>query len=152
MGAVYFYHLTERPLEATLPLLLDRARQAGWRVVVRGANPRRLEALDEALWTGSDDSFLPHGIAGGAHDADQPILLSTGTDLPNGAQCVMCIEGAEIAPAEIETLDRACVLFDGGDPVALDRARGQWRALTRAGVKAQYWSEEGGRWEKKAES
>ena len=36
--------------------------------------------------------------------------------------------------------------------MALDAARGQWRALTGAGCKAQYWSEESGRWEKKAES
>ena len=31
-------------------------------------------------------------------------------------------------------------------------ARGQWKALTGAGCAAEYWSEESGRWEKKAES
>ena len=40
---------------------------------------------------------------------------------------------------------------DGNDPAALDIARGQWKALTDAGCAAQYWSEESGRWEKKAE-
>ena len=34
MGAVYFYHLTDSPLETTLPGLLDRARGQGWRVLV----------------------------------------------------------------------------------------------------------------------
>ncbi|MCW8843703.1 MAG: DNA polymerase III subunit chi, partial [Rhodobacteraceae bacterium] len=29
--------------------------------------------------------------------------------------------------------------------------RGQWKSLTDAGCAAQYWSEESGRWEKKAE-
>ena len=29
MGAAYFYHLTQRPLEVTLPLLLGKALQAG---------------------------------------------------------------------------------------------------------------------------
>ncbi|NCO21014.1 MAG: DNA polymerase III subunit chi, partial [Rhodobacterales bacterium] len=43
MGAAYFYHLTARPLEATLPMLLGKARQAGWRVCVRGVNPRRMD-------------------------------------------------------------------------------------------------------------
>ena len=28
MGAAYFYHLTERPLEATLPVLTDPARES----------------------------------------------------------------------------------------------------------------------------
>ena len=39
MGAAYFYHLTRRPLEATLPMLLGKAQQAGWRVAVRGTTP-----------------------------------------------------------------------------------------------------------------
>ncbi|MEO9894942.1 MAG: DNA polymerase III subunit chi, partial [Paracoccaceae bacterium] len=38
MGAVYFYHLTRRPLEDTLSMLLAKAMQAGWRVAVRGSN------------------------------------------------------------------------------------------------------------------
>ena len=53
---------------------------------------------------------------------------------------------------EVGTLARVCVLFDGNDPMALDVARGQWKALTGAGATAQYWSEESGKWEKKAES
>ena len=47
MGVAMFYHLTQRPLEATLPMLLDRALAAGWRVVVRGTDPARLDWLEE---------------------------------------------------------------------------------------------------------
>ena len=43
------------------------------------------------------------------------------------------------------------MIFDGNDPDALQAARAQWKALTDAGCAAQYWSEETGRWEKKAE-
>jgi len=52
---------------------------------------------------------------------------------------------------EVNTLDRVCVLFDGGDEAALARARQQWSDLTKAGCGAQYWSDESGRWEKKSE-
>ena len=37
------------------------------------------------------------------------------------------------------------------DPAVVG-AREQWRGLTKAGAKAQYWSEETGQWQKKAES
>ncbi|AVO39507.1 DNA polymerase III subunit chi [Pukyongiella litopenaei] len=150
MGAVYFYHLTRQPLERTLPMLLGKARTAGWRVAVRGVNADRLAWLDDQLWLGPEDQFPAHGLAGGPHDADQPVLLTTGA-AANGAQCVMCIDGAGIGADEVAALDRACVLFDGNDPAALDRARAQWSALTGAGAAAQYWSEASGRWEKKAE-
>jgi DNA polymerase-3 subunit chi len=149
-GEVFFYHLTRRPLEATLPVLLERSRANGWRVVVRGADPARMEWLDEKLWLIGDESFLPHGLSGGPHDALQPILLSTDPDLR--AECLMCIDGVAPAAEEVEELTRACVLFDGNDPGEVQTARGHWKALTDAGCKAVYWSEESGRWEKKAES
>jgi DNA polymerase-3 subunit chi len=152
MGAAYFYHLTQRPLEVTLPLLLGKALGAGWRVAVRGTDPARLDWLDRQLWLGPEDAFLPHGLAGGPHDADQPVLLTTTADRPNGATCVMTIDGAEIGAQDVAEMARVCILFDGNDDAALDTARGQWKALTRAGCSAQYWSEESGRWEKKAET
>ncbi len=151
MGAAYFYHLTRRPLEAALPMLLERALAAGWRVVVRGTDPARIDWLDEKLWLVDDEGFLPHGVAGGRHDADQPVLLTTGAQAANRPACVMSVDGAEVAPDEAMALERVCILFDGHDPQAVQHARGQWKALTGGGVSAQYWSEESGRWEKKAE-
>ena len=151
MGAAYFYHLTRTPLERTLPSLLGKARQAGWRIAVRGTDSARMAWLDEQLWLGAEDGFLPHGLAGGPHDADQPILLVTETDAGNDPRCLMVVDGAEIAPEDVAAMERVCVLFDGNDDAALDRARNQWKALSDAGCAAQYWSEENGRWEKKAE-
>lgn len=151
MGAVYFYHLTQAPLEHTLPLLLGKARGAGWRVLVRGQNPERIQWLDQKLWSSNGDDFLPHGLAGGPHDADQPILLTTDVVARPDIGCVMAIDGAEITPQEVQTAQRVCVLFDGHDPDALAHARLQWKSLTEAGCAAQYWSEEDGRWRKKAE-
>ena len=152
MGAVYFYHLTRQPLEATLPMLLEKSLGAGWRVVVRGREAARLVWLDERLWLGPEDGFLPHGVAGGAHDADQPVLLTTDHARPNGAACVMAIDGADVSGEEVQSLQRVCILFDGNDDAAVQVARGQWKALTGAGCAAQYLSEAGGRWEKKAEA
>lgn len=152
MGKAMFYHLTRRPMEETLMMLLGKAAGAGWRVVVRGTDADRMAALDEKLWQGSDDSFMPHGLAGGPHDARQPVLLSTGTDLPNAAACVMAVDGAHVTPDEVTQLDRVCVLFDGNDPQSLDVARGQWSALKTADVAAEYWSEESGSWQKKAQT
>ncbi len=152
MGAAFFYHLTRSTVEATLPMLLDKSVAAGWRVVVRGAAPDRLEALDQSLWDGPPESFRAHGRAsGGALDALQPILLTAGPEVPNGAHCLMSLDGAEVTPEEVQAMARTCILFDGMDEAALARARGQWASLTAAGCAAQYWSEESGKWEKKAE-
>ena len=152
MGAAYFYHLTRQPLEAALPMLLGKARGAGWRIAVRGREAARMDWLDEKLWLGPEDGFLPHGRAGGAHDADQPVLLTTDASLANGAACLMAVDGADVSADEVQALQRVCILFDGNDDDAVQVARGQWKALTEAGCAAQYWSQESGAWAKKAEA
>lgn len=152
MGKAMFYHLTHSTLEATARTLLTRALDQGWRVALRGRDRAVLDRLDLALWTDDKASFLPHGLAGGPYDADQPVLLTTDSTAPNAAQCVMAIDRAPVMPSEIAGLERLWVLFDGQDAAALQAARVDWKAMTAAGVLAEYWSEEGGRWEKKAQS
>ncbi|GAA6207604.1 DNA polymerase III subunit chi [Cognatishimia sp. WU-CL00825] len=151
MGAAFFYHLTQSPLESTLPLLLQKARGAGWNIAVKAQDAARLDWLDQRLWQGQPDGFLPHGVAGGEHDALQPILLTLDDALPNAAQCIMSIDGAQVSAETVQAAERVCILFDGYDDSAVAHARLQWKALTEAGCAAQYWSEESGNWEKKAE-
>ena len=151
MGAVYFYHLTRTPLEKTLPVLLEKSLSLGWWIELRGRDRAAMERLDAQLWLGPEDRFLPHGLAGGPHDADQPVLLTCGEAAANRPSCVMSVEGAEVSPEEAQALERACILFDGQDGAAVSHARDQWRRLTGAGCSAQYWSQESGRWEKKSE-
>lgn len=152
MGKAMFYHLTRDPVEVTAATLLTRALATGWRVALRGGDLAGLERLDAQLWLGAKDSFLPHGLAGGPHDADQPILLTTAATAPNRPACVMAVDRAEVDPAEVSGLERLWILFDGQDENSLTHARTQWKAMTAAGVQAEYWSHDGGAWAKKAQS
>ena len=148
MASALFYHLTRSGPAQLLPMLIGKSLQTGWRVELRGRDRARQVALDEALWQG--EGFLPHGLAGGPHDARQPALLTVeGQAAANAPRCLIALDGAEVSGAECAALERACIVFDGNDPEALERARVQWRALKEAGVAAEYWSEADGRWERK---
>ncbi|ADO42799.1 DNA polymerase III subunit chi [Ketogulonicigenium vulgare] len=150
MAEIQFFQLFDGPVAATLPVLLNRSLERGWRVILRGTDPARMAALDVDLWRRDDDGFLPHGLAGGPHDALQPVLLTTGDGLPDG-DCLICVDMATATPAECASLERVVLIFDGHDPQALDHARGEWKALTGQGVPASYFAQEDGRWVKKAE-
>ncbi|MFD1797333.1 DNA polymerase III subunit chi [Paracoccus aurantiacus] len=149
MGNALFYHLTRSRPEGLLPQLLGKALGAGWRVELRSDSAERLAALDAALWL--DEGFLPHGLAGGPHDNRQPIILRSADAPPagNAPDCLIAIDDAGVSAEEAERLARVCIIFDGNDQSAVERAREQWRQLTGAGIAAEYWSEAGGRWEKK---
>ena len=152
MATAKFYHLTRDPLESLLPILIGKALEIGMTVALRGTDRVRMEGLDRQLWLG--EGFLPHGLAGGAQDADQPCLLvwheGAASTLPNRPRCLIAVDGAAVGADEARWLERLCVVFDGTDEVALQRARSQWRDLTAAGVEAEYWSRESGRWDCKA--
>lgn len=152
MGVVMFYHLIRGTAAETLSVNAPRALAQGWRVMVRGTDPRALDNLDAALWSlGGDDSFLPHGLEGGPHDPEQPVLLGLGRPA-NGAKVLALVDGAGAEDPEIATMERVWILFDGQDADRLQAARAQWKAVTAAGHAAQYWSDETGRWALKSES
>ncbi len=155
VSEVRFYHLVSRPLEAVLPVMLERALERGWRSVVRGAEPARLEALDHHLWTYRDESFLPHGLAGTATGSpeEHPIWLTAGEEMPGERAALFLIDGAAADWAALPELETVALLFDGTDPGAVEAARGHWRAVVAAGRRAVYWAEEpGGGWTRKAAS
>lgn len=114
MGIVMFYQLTRSSVDEVVAMLLPRALAQGWRVMLRAADPLVLRRLDESLWLAPEGGFLPHGLEGGAQDADQPVLLGQGKAV-NGARAVM--------------LARVCWLLIRGK---LRRWSGSGCCLTRA--------------------
>lgn len=150
MTEVLFYHLQRQSLEGVLPQLLEKSLERGWRAVVQVATEERLAALDDHLWTFSDEAFLPHGTDREPHAADQPVLITLSAENPNNASIRFLAEGAPVPP-DLDRYQRMVILFDGTDPHALALARDQWKAVKEAGHDATYWQQDArGRWERKA--
>lgn len=149
---ILFYRLDGATLEATVTTFAERTIGRGGRVAIRGTADARLNALDAHLWTYHDDAFLPHGQAGDGHAAMQPILLTTATDIPNGAKTLLLVDGARLDVAELDSFDRVALIFDGNDDAATQDARADWRLVTQTSHTAVFWSEDDGRWVEKARS
>ncbi len=149
MTDLLFYHLETRPLESVLPTLLEKTLERGWHAVVEVGSTERLEVLDAALWTYSDDSFLPHGAAtGGESDAAQPVVLTGDENNPNQADIRFFVDRA--VPRKIDGYERLVYIFNGHDPEAVTEARSAWRDL-REDFALTYWQQDAdGRWSKKA--
>lgn len=146
---ILFYHLQNATLEQTLPSLLDKTLARGWKAVVRVSSDERMKALDDHLWTYSDESFLPHAIDADAQRDVQPIVLSRSDTRFNNAEVMFAVDGAELPVTEGWT--RAVLMFDGNDPEALDNARAAWKSVKVSGAEATYWrQDENGRWAKNA--
>ena len=148
MAEVGFYHLLATPLERALPRLLERARAAGFRAVVRAGSAERVEHLNALLWTYDDTSFLAHGSARDGNAASQPIWLSHVEENPNGATVLFLVDGVEAA--DLAAFARCLDLFDGNDEAAVAAARRRWRQARDAGHTLTYWQQTATGWERKA--
>jgi len=150
MTEVLFYHMTESRLEKTLPDLLERSLERGWKVVVQTNSEERRDALDDHLWKFRDDSFLPHGSAASAKTSQQhPIWLTAQDEDPISADIRFLVDGA--VAHDISSYIRAIYMFDGHSSEAVSSARERWKIEKSAGHELTYWQQdENGRWIKKA--
>jgi DNA polymerase III subunit chi len=148
LAEALFYHLLQAPLDKVLPGLVERSLARGWRCAIE-AGEERLKAIDDLLWTYSDDSFLPHGLE--ADDgAAQPVVLVGHGGNPNGAAVRFIVDGAALPP-DAGRYERIVLIFDGHDGEAVATARERWREAKAAGLEATYWQQsDTGRWEKRA--
>jgi len=143
---VDFYQLSETPPEQVIATLAEKVLEGDGRLLIVAEDEAQLARLDRILWDQGSASFLPHGVAGGADDARQPILLSSSPDAPNQARNMLIADGQWREAAL--TYDRSFYLFDSD---TLEGARLAWKLLAgREGVERRYWAREGGRWVKKA--
>ena len=142
---VDFYQLAGTPPEQVIASIADKVLESDGRLLIVAEEEAFLARLDRILWDQASTGFLPHGLAGGADDARQPILLSTNPDAPNQARNMLIADGTWREAAL--TYDRSFYLFDNS---TLDGARLAWKLLAgREGIERRYWAQEGGKWVKK---
>ena len=143
---VDFYQLGGTPPEQVIASIAEKLLAHDSRLLIVAEEEGLLARLDRMLWDQGKASFLPHGVAGGAEDTRQPILLSTSPDAPNRARNVLIADG-QWRDAAL-AYDRAFYLFDSA---TLEGARLAWKLLAgRDGVDRRYWALEGGKWVNKS--
>jgi len=139
---VDFYELGSFPVERTLPLLAQKACEAGQRLLVVSQDEDQLARISEALWSHRPESFLAHGRAGEEHEENQPILLSSAPAPANGARIMAIADGVwREADSPVQR-----ILFLFGE-ARVDEARQCWRALAdREALERHIWKRRDGNW------
>ncbi|MCK9542992.1 MAG: DNA polymerase III subunit chi, partial [Novosphingobium sp.] len=90
---VDFYQLGRDPAEKALVPLARKTLEAGERLLIVSGDEAQLGRIDRALWEEDRAGFLAHDMAGGEHDALQPILLSPEAEPANGAGFMAITDG-----------------------------------------------------------
>lgn len=145
---ISFYHMTKSPLEKSLPKLLEKIYNAGFRAVVVSDTEERMAQLNTLLWTYSSGTFLPHGTVKEGFAEDQPIWLTTSIENPNNSSILVVTHGQRIG--EEGTFNRVLDLFDGNDETQIKAARERWKDYQRQGHTLIYWQQDDqGSWIKK---
>ncbi|MCY7281176.1 MAG: DNA polymerase III subunit chi [Sphingomonas bacterium] len=142
---VDFYQLGPSGHDGVIGSIAGKLLDEEQRLLIVANDEALLARLDRLLWDEGAATFVPHGIAGGADDPRQPILLATTTDAPNLARNILIADG-EWRDAALH-FDRAFYLFDAD---TLEGARLAWKLLAgRDEVERHYWANQDGKWVEK---
>lgn len=103
--------------------LVRKARASGANIVLRTRDRAELQQLDQALWSFSEQDFLPHVAAGDPLAAQTPIILAASDDveLPHH-QILINLSGE--TPAHFARFERMLEIISDDDA---DKAAGRDR-------------------------
>ncbi|WP_370187355.1 DNA polymerase III subunit chi [Qipengyuania sp.] len=140
---VDFYQLSRDPVDVTVAKLARKVLQAGERLLVVSGDAGQRDHLAKILWEQGGAAFLANGMAGGPHEARQPILLSESCAAPNEARMALIADGAW--REEALGFDRVLLLFDAAQR---EGAADLWRRFAKDdGVDNRiHKQDEGGAW------
>src|ERR1700687_3619388 len=125
MTEALFYQLERRSLDDVLPGLIETTIERGWRALIKTESSERADAIDNLLWTYSEQTFLPHAQSGDGDAKRQPVLITVENGNPNGANVLFLVGGAApLAWDDTTTKDltRVVLMFDGRDGQSVSRA------------------------------
>ena len=138
---VDFYQLSDEGAPATAALLARKVREGDARLLVVGTKAV-LQDVSKALWEAAPEHYLANGMAGGTHDARQPILLSESVEAANGAAFLLIADGRWRDPGQ--GFERVFYLFDDA---TIAEARATWKALGESDAgERHFWKRANGRW------
>jgi DNA polymerase-3 subunit chi len=103
----------------------------GQRVLILARDQAQARELDQGLWTFEPDSFLPHALAGGPDQDEEPVLIATEAGNPNQAAVLIAAKGlGQMPQAGFAHLIQLLPLEEGPE---LNACRACYKALKDAG-------------------
>ena len=146
---IRFYHLQKTDLEKAIHQLLVKIHGMEKRAHVLSPSQKRIQSLDQALWTLGGEIFLPHGTPTDGRPQDHPIWLSTEPKNENQSQVLILCD-----QAKVDTYDKYqiyCEIFDGHNNDEVQQARQKWKEFKSQNVNLSYWQQDNsGKWNKTA--
>lgn len=127
MTRVDFYVLQPQARDNRYALacrIVENAWQQGHRVVVHAPSAELASHIDRLLWTHRESSFIPHGLAGQADPALNPVLIDSGGQAE--AEHDVLVNLADTVPEHFSRFERVAECVDN-DPQARASGRERFR-------------------------
>lgn len=137
-------------MDAVLQSLIRRVSPE--RLIIRCRSQHRATEIDRILWEKPVNSFLPHGLAGGEFDDEQPVLLTWEAHHQPDIKVLLLYEAPECELAEISNVERVLCVFDQRQQAQRERARTLWRTIATTNRSMQFWADDETGWTLKTKS
>ena len=136
-----FYHLKDGELATPVSMLTNKSVTIGQKMLILSID-EHMDAVSDALWASSRESFLAHGRNDEKGADTAPVWLSSDiTANPNNAEYVCLTSG--LVPPDLAAFRRIFMLFDGTKETAVAFARSCWKDWSSPeGVQCRYFAQD----------
>lgn len=126
---VEFINLRQAGLAINEALFRLAARhwREGRRMVVLAQDQPQAQEVDRLLWTFDPASFIPHALAGGPDQAQEPILVATDAANLNQAQVLIMLAACQPSTDHLADYDHLIDFVPAEPGRELDAARERYR-------------------------
>lgn len=136
MSKISFYQVMNGELIKFSCQLLEKCFQNKILTFVQVSTDDMLVAVDRALWTFSQKSFIPHATDKDPLPEKQPIYISTNAQCPIKASGLMLIGAERI---DIKDFERVMVMIDGNIALELKKAEAMMASYKNLGHNVEYY-------------
>jgi DNA polymerase-3 subunit chi len=124
MPKIDFYLLSQADSLNFACRLIEKIYKQRHRIYIHTASEKEAHALDEALWTFRDDSFLPHNLYGEGPDPAPPIQIGFKLETLNARDVLLNLSPA--IPEFYTQFNRVLELIQN-EPNLQEKARERYR-------------------------
>lgn len=143
---IWFYHCTRASPEAVLQKLLNKVLDSQKTAFVQTGVDEKNTMIEQSLWSGSMNDFIPHGLAHDEGCENFRILLGVEYDKRFQTDFLFCLHQCETV--HFSSFERVIILFDDKIEDYKNWVRSAWVLLKSENYSISYWQQkENGSWE-----
>jgi DNA polymerase-3 subunit chi len=142
----FFYNSARRETVKDIVKLTEKLYKKNNFILLYCADQETVDALDEYLWSYSEDSFIPHSKKNNEKKSLYPILVTDEILNDHEHNILLALNGVLIKETDWPKFNKVYYFFDDQNHEERENARSMWKSFSSLEIDCRYWVNKENKW------